>query len=189
MRKTSFHIVVLGGDGIGPEVTEQTLRLLREIESNLTGVSFQFSEFAVGATEYLKNGDSFPGAAWDACKQCDAILLGAMGLPDVRYPNGKEIAPQLDLREKLELYGGVRPVRLYHENDTPLKTYGPGDIDFVLIRESTEGLFYGRDSIADLDAAEATNTLRVSRIGTERVCRLAFETARDRDTAQTGYAD
>ncbi len=175
-----FNIVVLGGDGIGPEVTDQAVRLLRELEPHLDGVRFDLVEHSVGAGEYLRSGDALPQAAFAACEQSDAVLLGAMGLPDVRYPTGKEIAPQLDLRERLELYGGVRPVRLYHEVDTPLKNYGPGEIDFVLVRESTEGLFSGRGAVADLSSHEATNTMRVTRSGAERVCRLAFKVARKR---------
>ena len=72
----------------------------------------------------------------------DAILLGAMGLPDVRWPSGVEMAPQLDLRERLDLYCGLRPVYLYHSGDTPLRDREAGAIDILLIRESTEGLFW-----------------------------------------------
>jgi len=179
MMKT-FQIAVLGGDGIGPEVTDEAVRLLEQLESHLDGVALEFHRFEMGAAEYLRNGDAMPADSFESARGCDAILLGAMGLPDVRYPNGKEIAPQLDLRERLGLYGGIRPIRLYHEADTPLKNYAAGGIDFVLVRESTEGLFYGRDSVADLDADEAIDTMRISRTGAERVCRLAFELARKR---------
>lgn len=181
MAETEFDIVVLGGDGIGPEVMQQAIRLLREAEPYLDSVHFGFREFSVGCSEYLKNGNALPAAAFSACRESDAVLLGAMGLPDVRYPDGKEIAPQLDLRERLELFGGIRPIHLYHEQDTPLKRYAAGDIDFVLIRESTEGLFAGRGAVADLEQDEATNTLRITRQGAERVCRLAFDIARKRD--------
>jgi len=179
MSKT-FQIVVLGGDGIGPELTDQAVRLLRELEPVLDGVQFDLQPHNVGAAEYLSSGDALPASAFEACQKSDAILLGAMGLPDVRYPNGKEIAPQLDLRERLGLYGGIRPIRLYHEADTPLKRYGAGDIDFVLVRESTEGLFSGRDAVADLESDEATNTMRITRKGAQQVCRLAFEVAQKR---------
>ncbi len=187
MTKT-FKIVVLGGDGIGPEVTQQAVRLLRQIEPHLDGVAFDFDEHNVGVGEYQKNGEALPASAFKACQASDAILLGAMGLPDVRYPNGKEIAPQLDLREQLQLYGGVRPIRLYHADDTPLKAYGSDDglkdIDFVLVRESTEGIFAGRDAVADTSADEATNIIRITRNGARRVCRMAFQVARKRDKAK-----
>ncbi len=177
----SFEVAVLGGDGIGPEVTRQAVRLLKEIEPYLEGVTLNLQEHSVGVGEYRNSGNALPDAAFEACKQSDAILLGAMGLPNLRYPDGTEIAPQLDLRERLELYGGVRPIRLYHADDTPLKNHGEGDIDFVLVRESTEGLFFGRKSVADLDADACENVMRISRAGARRVCKLAFEVARKRD--------
>lgn len=177
----NLKIAVLGGDGIGPEVCSEAVRLLRQIEPFLDRVSFEFTEYSVGVGEYQASGEALPESVFEACRASDAILLGAMGLPNVRYPSGKEIAPQLDLRERLGLYGGVRPIRLYHENDTPLKGYGPGEIDFVLVRESTEGLFSNRDAIPADGASEATNTLRITRVGAERVCRLAFEIARKRN--------
>ena len=104
-----------------------------------------------------------------------------MGIPSVRYPDGTEIAPQLELRERLQLYGGVRPIELFHANDTPLKNYDAGEIDFVLVRESTEGLFSGRDATFSPDAKETTNVMRITRHGAERVSRLAFEVARKRN--------
>lgn len=180
MSDRCYRIVVLGGDGIGPEVVAQALRVLRQLQPSLRGVRFEFTEHSVGAGEYLANGDALPQAAFEACLASDAILMGAMGLPAVRYPDGREIAPQLDLRERLQLYGGLRPVRVFHPNDTPLKGYGAGEIDFLLVRESTEGLFWGRKGSPAIDAEEARDTLRISRLGTRRVCRLAFEQARKR---------
>ncbi|MFK8110848.1 MAG: isocitrate/isopropylmalate dehydrogenase family protein [Rubripirellula sp.] len=184
MSDRTFKIVVLGGDGIGPEVCDQAVRLLREIEPHLSGVQFQFDEHSVGVGEYKRNGDALPDSAFEACLKSDAILLGAMGLPNVRYPNGKEIAPQLDLRERLDLYGGVRPIYLYHASDTPLKNFGEGEIDFVLVRESTEGLFYGRDAVLDPNANECRDVMRITRGCAERVCRLAFEVARKRNRSK-----
>ncbi|MEM6779817.1 MAG: isocitrate/isopropylmalate dehydrogenase family protein [Planctomycetota bacterium] len=180
MTKT-FHIVVLGGDGIGPEVCDQSVRLLRQMQPHLADVEFHLDERSVGVGEYQRSGEALPQATFDACEASDAVLLGAMGLPNVRYPNGKEIAPQLDLREKLELFGGVRPIKLFHADDTPLKGYATGEIDFVLVRESTEGLFYGRNAVADLKADAAKDEMRISRRASERVCRMAFEVARQRN--------
>ncbi len=181
MQPRVFDIVVLGGDGIGPEVTASAVSLIRQLEASLDGVSFCLQEHTVGAAEYQRGGDAFPSHVLQACRRCDAILLGAMGLPNVRYPDGTEIAPQLELRERLDLYGGVRPIELFHENDSPLKRYRPGDIDFVLVRESTEGLFAGRAETFDPSGDVACNTMRITRRGAERVCRLAFEIARKRD--------
>lgn len=180
----TFQIAVLGGDGIGPEVTDQAVRLLHELGPFFHDVTLEFEHHSVGVGEYQRSGNALPDSAFEACRSSDAILLGAMGLPDVRYPNGKEIAPQLDLREQLQLYGGIRPIQLYHADDTPLKGQGPSDIDFVLVRESTEGLFAGRDAVADLSADESTNVMKISRVGAERVFRLAFEIARKRNKAK-----
>jgi 3-isopropylmalate dehydrogenase len=177
---TIFRIAVLSGDGIGPEVIAEGVRVLRAVEARLDGVQFELQEHAVGAEEYLHNGNPLPESALKACREADAILLGAMGLPHVRWPNGKELTPQIDLREILDLYAGVRPMRLYHACDTPLKRFGAGEIDFVIVRESTEGLFSARLSESDPTSGEVRDVLRITRRGTERVCRQAFELARTR---------
>jgi 3-isopropylmalate dehydrogenase len=101
-------------------------------------------------------------------------------LPDVRWPNGVEMAPQLDLREQLDLYCGLRPVYLFHSNDTPLRGRAPGSIDLLLIRESTEGLFWGRKNRCDHSAPEAIDSMRISRRTSERLFRAAFAQARRR---------
>ncbi len=173
-------IAVLPGDGIGPEVTEQGVRILRAMEPSLDGARFEFREYSVGAGEYLRSGDALPPATMDKSRACDAILLGAMGLPGVRLPSGVEIAPQIDIREILQLYNGLRPVRLYHADDTPLKGYAAGEIDFAIVRESTEGLFWSRKETWAKDAAEVRDTMRISRSGAARVIRAAFEVARKR---------
>src|SRR5688572_17269022 len=140
----SFHIAVLPGDGIGPEVVAAGLEVLRAIAARLTDVRFTTEELSVGAAEYLKNGDPLPATSVDRCRACDAILLGAMGLPDVRWPSGVEMTPQIDLREKLDLYNGVRPIKLFHPAHSPLRGHAAGAIDFVLVRENCEGLFSAR---------------------------------------------
>ena len=175
-----FQIAVLPGDGIGPDVTAEAVRVLRAVEACLPGARFHFNEYSVGAGEYLRSGNPLPDAVMDACTKADAILLGAMGLPDVRWPSGTEMAPQLDLREELDLYAGIRPCRLYHENDTPLKGRRGGEIDLVVVRENTEGLFFGRKKAHDMDGIEVIDPLRISRHGAARICRSAFELARKR---------
>lgn len=176
---THFNIAVLPGDGIGVDVTREALRVLAAIEPQLDGGKFIFQEHAVGAAEYLRNGDPLPAAALDGCANADAVLLGAMGLPSVRWPDGKEMTPQIDLREKLDLYAGPRPIKLYHGDDTPLKGYQKGGIDFVIVRENTEGLFSARLSTSPTND-EARDVLRLTRTGCERVIRFAFELARKR---------
>jgi 3-isopropylmalate dehydrogenase len=176
----SFRIAVLPGDGIGPEVIGEGIKVLRAVEGRLRGVSFVCEEHSVGASEYLRRGNPLPPAAFEACREADAVFLGAMGLPSVRWPDGREMTPQLDLREKLELYCGLRPIRLYHEADTPLKGRRPGDIDFVIVRESTEGLFSGRSSPAAAGRQEVCDVMRITRKGAERVCHAAFRVAQRR---------
>jgi 3-isopropylmalate dehydrogenase len=175
----TYRIAVLPGDGIGPEVTAEAVRVLRVLEL-VTDLRFEFAEYPCGAGEYLKNGDPLPAATLNACRESSAILLGAMGLPEVRWPSGTEMAPQLDIREQLDLYAGVRPIRLYHASHSPLKHYGAGEIDLVLFRENTEGLFVSRKNQVDFDGPETCDTLRITRRGAERICRAAFETAAKR---------
>ena len=172
----TYQIALLPGDGIGPEVVAEAVKVLRAVEVRLAGVRFELSEHACGAGEYLRSGEPLPAETFEACRAADAVLLGAMGLPNVRWPTGTEIAPQLDLREKLELYCGLRPIRLYHPQDSPLRA--PGAIDFAIVRENTEGLFSSRLSGAGSQPAqEATDTMRITRRGAERVFRAAFRQA------------
>ena len=173
----SLNIAVLPGDGIGPEVIGAALAVLKKLESQWSKVSFDFHEYTVGAAEYLRHGEPLPAEAFSACRQADAVLLGAMGLPSVRWPDGRELSPQLDLRERLDLYAGFRPIRLYHGQDTPLKRYGAGEIDMVIVRENCEGLFSARLSKPDPAGGEARDVMLITRRGATRVCRAAFELA------------
>ncbi|MCA9191608.1 MAG: isocitrate/isopropylmalate dehydrogenase family protein [Planctomycetales bacterium] len=179
-RLRSFLIAVLPGDGIGRDVVSSTLEVLATVAERLDGVTFETEEHSVGAAEFQRSGDPLPEAAVVACRRADAVLLGAMGLPNVRWPNGKEITPQIDLRERLDLYAGIRPIFLYHEQDSPLKGYGAGEIDFLIVRENCEGLFSARGSPFDLQSEEVTDVLRITRQGAERICRTAFELAKQR---------
>ncbi|QXD24561.1 isocitrate/isopropylmalate dehydrogenase family protein [Opitutia bacterium ISCC 51] len=174
-----FRIALLPGDGIGAEITDEAVKVLEKV-AELSCFSFTGETYSVGANEFLENGDALPPETLEKCAACDAILLGAMGLPDVRGPGGVELTPQLDIREQLDLYNGLRPVRLFHESDTPLKGYGAGDIDIMLVRENTEGLFYGRKNLADMEAEAAEDLMRITAKGAERICRAAFEQAMKR---------
>jgi 3-isopropylmalate dehydrogenase len=173
----TLRIAVLAGDGIGPEVIAQGVRALRAAEQMISGDCFELQEFSVGAGEYLRSGDPLPTDTLQGIGECDAVLLGAMGLPDVRRQSGVEMAPQLDLREHFELYAGIRPIFLFHGLDSPLKAREAGAIDLVIVRESTEGLFSGRKGSSSLADAEACDVMRVSRRGCERLFRAAFRLA------------
>ena len=172
-----FELAVLPGDGIGAEVVEMAVRVLGVVEHRLEGVEFDFNELQAGAGEYLRSGDPLPEGVFAACRRADAVLLGPMGLPEVRWPDGLELTPQIDLRERLDLYCGLRPIRLFAPADSPLKR--PGLIDLLLVRENTEGLFSARHQ-ARSHRDEAFDTLRVTRRGSERVFRAAFREARRR---------
>ncbi len=180
---TVYQIAVLAGDGIGPEVVNESLKVLQAVEARLRDVRFTYDHCSVGAGEFLKNGDPLPDSALERIKACDAILLGAMGLPSVRWPSGVEMTPQIDIREKLDLYNGVRPIKLYHESHSPLKGYGGTDgkpIDFVIIRENCEGLFSERLTPRPLGRDFETDTMTITRRGALRICREAFKLARSR---------
>ena len=175
-----FTIAVFSGDGIGPEITAPTIALLQQIESLVGGYSLQFDDLPAGAALYRDTGTAFPETSKMRAKQADAILLSAMGLPEVRYPDGTEISPQLDLRFQLGLYAGVRPVRLVPGLQLPLADPRAGTIDFILIRESTEGLFasHGKGSVEDDRIAR--DTMVITRDTSERLFDFAFKLARSR---------
>lgn len=176
----TFKIAVLPGDGIGPDVIREALRVLKAVEAGLGDVAFACEEHSVGAGEYLRNGNPLPESAFEGCRDADAVLLGAMGLPDVRWPDGKEMTPQLDIREKFQLYAGLRPIYLLHETDSPLKNQEAGSIDFSIVRESTEGLFSARLAQGNPEDGEMRDVMRITRAGSERVIRFAFREAMTR---------
>lgn len=175
-----YQITVLPGDGIGPEVIAEAVRALRAVEAKIPSTRYILTEHPAGAGEYLRNGDPLPKATMDACRAADAILLGAMGIPSVRYPSGTEMTPQIDLREELDLYAGLRPIYLYSGNHSPLRGYEAGEIDFVIFRENTEGMFASRKNTVDFSAPHVDDTLRITRVATEKICRAAFDMARTR---------
>ena len=165
---TAFHIAVLPGDGIGPEVMEPTLEILRRIEASTPSVAFRFTEGAAGAGHYRETGKSMPESTIKLCEDADAILLGACGLPSVRYPDNTEIMPQVELRFIFDLYAGVRPARLIPGIPSPIVDAHARGIDFILIRESTEGLFasMGKGVVTNDEARE---TLVITRKTSQRL--------------------
>ena len=166
-----MKICVLPGDGIGPEVIDATLPILEKV------ARLEFATLPAGAQHYKKTGEALPEATFEAAKAADAILFGAMGWPDIRYPDGTEIAPQLDLRFRLELYAGVRPCRAIPGVPLPLADARAKEIDLVVVRESTEGLFASRGKgVLEADR-EARDTMVITRKGSERVHEFAFRLA------------
>ena len=175
---TALHIAVLGGDGIGPEVMAPALEVLRKIEAT-TDLKFRFTEAAAGANHYRETGKSMPESTIRLCDEADAILLGACGLPSVRYPDNTEIAPQIELRFHFDLYAGVRPARLIPGVPSPIVGADARGIDLIVIRESTEGLFasMGKGVVTD---SEARETLVITRKTSERLFEFSFRLAERR---------
>ena len=177
-----LRIAVLPGDGIGQEITSPCLDLLTDLAARLGSFSLKFEALPAGAGLYRESGTALPDTTLHAAEKADAILLAAMGLPDVRYPDGREIAPQLDLRETFQLFAGVRPVRTFPGLPLPLADPRAASLDFVLIRESTEGLFAGRGKTLVDDDNSATDQLVITRAASERLFDFAFDLARRRKT-------
>src|ERR1700733_3267574 len=174
----SFHIAVLSGDGIGPEVMAPAIEVLRKIETK-SGLRFRFTEAPAGANNYLATGKSIAGPTVKLGEEADAILLGACGLPSVRFPDNTEIAPQIELRFIFDLYAGVRPARLIPGVPSPIVGADQRGIDLVVIRESTEGLFasMGKGVVTNNEARE---TLVITRKTSERLFEFSFRLAERR---------
>jgi len=180
MERT-YQVGVIAGDGTGPEVIAEGLKALKAV-SEKTGIKYNFIHYDYGGENYLKTGETVPESAINELRQLDAIYLGAIGHPEVK-PGILEKEILLNLRFSLDLYINLRPVKLYPGVDTPLKDKGPEHIDFVVVRENTEGLYTGsggflkkgtKDEIA---IQESINT----RKGVERCLRFALEYCRKRN--------
>ena len=170
-----MKIAVLAGDGIGPEVMAEGLKVLRTVRDDV-----ETTEFDLGARRYLRNGELLTDADLDALKDHDAILLGAIGDPE-RVPAGVlERGLLLPLRFKLDHYVNLRPSRLYPSSVSPLAN--PGDIDFVVVREGTEGLYAGNGGTLrqGTEHEVASEVSQNTYHGVSRVVRYAFELAMTR---------
>ena len=176
-----YNIAVVPGDGTGPEVVAEGIKVLDAVARN-RGFALNYTTYDLGGERYKKTGDLLPDSVITELKQHDAIYLGAIGHPDVK-PGILEKEILLRMRFELDLYVNLRPVKLYEGVETPLRNKGPEEIDFVVVRENTEGLYAGaggvlkkgtRDEVA---IQESINT----RKGVERCIRFAFEYTRKRN--------
>lgn len=179
----TFTISVFDGDGIGPEIMAPTLDILKRLAEASGSYALEMTQLPMGAGHHAETGDAMPSASLEAARASDAILLAAMGLPHVRYPDGTEITPQVDIRIALDLYAGVRPVRIFPGHPTPLAA--PGPVDFVLIRESTEGLFHTKGK-GTVTPDYATETLKITRAKSDKLFRFAFDLAAQRKATGRG---
>ena len=179
--KKEYNIAVVPGDGTGPEVVAEGVKVLKAV-SGKCGFSLNFSHYNIGGEHYLATGEILPDGVVKALLASDAIYLGAIGHPDVK-PGILEKGILLQLRFDFDQYINLRPVKLYEGVDTPLKGKGPEDIDFVVIRENTEGLYAGaggtlkKGTADEVAIQESINT----RKGVERCIRYAFEYCKKRN--------
>ncbi|MDP6116047.1 MAG: 3-isopropylmalate dehydrogenase [Planctomycetota bacterium] len=174
----SYKIGIMPGDGTGPEVTVEAVKVLDAIAEK-NGFALEKVEFDFGGDRYLSTGEVLPDSAIDDFRKLDAILLGAIGHPDVK-PGILEQGLLLRTRFELRQYINLRPVKLYPGVPTPLDGKGPEDIDFVIVRENNEGLYCGAGGFMHKHTEEevATQLLINTRAGVERCIRWAFEYTR-----------
>ena len=176
----TYKIGVIPGDGIGPEVAAEGLKVL-EAAAALDGFEYELVEYPYSGEHYLRTGELVPEEVIEEWRGLDAVLLGAIGHPEVE-PGLVERSVILGLRFGLDLYVNLRPIKLYSEALGPLKNKGPEDIDFVVVRENTEGMYSqigGHLKKNTPDEVALVNGLYTWK-GCERACRYAFELARKR---------
>ncbi|MGG5809627.1 isocitrate/isopropylmalate dehydrogenase family protein [Falsiroseomonas sp. CW058] len=179
LRGNGVHVAAMPGDGIGVEVMEAALAVLDKL-ARRHGLGLTIETLRAGAFAYRDTGSAMTEEVFRRAEAADAILLGAMGWPGIRYPDGTEIAPQLELRQRLGLYAGVRPIRAIPGVPLALADPRARDIDLVIIRESTEGLFWARGRGEVIGDSEARDTMVITRVTTERLSRFAFRLAERR---------
>jgi 3-isopropylmalate dehydrogenase len=181
LQMKSYDIAVIGGDGTGPEVVREAIKVL-DVASKKFGIKLNYTNYDLGGDRYLRTKEALPDSAVEELRKYPAILLGAIGHPDVK-PGILEKGILLRLRFELEQYINLRPVKLYDERFCPLKDKGPADIDFVVVRENNEGLYTGSGGFVfkgtpnEIAVQESINTRR----GVERCLRYAFEYTRKRN--------
>jgi 3-isopropylmalate dehydrogenase len=176
-----MKIAVIGGDGTGPEVTQEALKVLEAV-SKLEKFSYSLNHLDWGSERYMRTGEIIPEGGFDLLRGHDAIFLGAVGHPDVK-PGLIEKGLLLETRFKLDQYINLRPVKLYPGVETPLAGKTPADIDFVVVRENTEDLYCGMGGFLKKDTPDevAMQTAVYTRKGCERCIRWAFEFTRKRN--------
>ncbi|MBD3296141.1 MAG: 3-isopropylmalate dehydrogenase [Candidatus Omnitrophica bacterium] len=176
-----YKIAVIPGDGTGPEVVREGIKVLEEVQKKFD-LDIEFTRYDFGGERYLRTGEVLPEGAVKELKGYDAVYLGAIGHPDVK-PGILEKGILLRLRFELDQYINLRPVRLYPNVYTPIKGKSPRDIDFVVVRENTEGLYTGTGGYTQKNTPHevAVQTSVTTRMGVDRCLRFAFETAKKRN--------
>ncbi len=180
----NYRIGALGGDGIGPEVTEEGLKVLRAV-ADRSGFGVEVTDYPFGAEYHLQHKELIPDSAFSEMKDLDAILLGAIGDPRFE-PGFLEFGIVGRLRFDLDLYVNLRPIKLYDESLCPLKGKKPEDLDILVVRENTEDAYRGR-TIKEDD--RVIQEMLYTRSGTERIIRYAYERARSRSRKKLTLVD
>ena len=180
-----MKVALIKGDGIGVDVAESAITIADVAISKVEATPLEYDEIKAGAKYYSETGNDIEPDGEDRTKQADAIFLGAIGLPSIRYEDGTEISPHLRLRDNLGLYAGVRPIKAYPNIPQKLADERAANIDLVILRESTEGLFYSaavhdRSHVNNND--EVQDILRITRSTTKKLHKFAFKLAQKRKT-------
>lgn len=178
-----LNIAVLGGDGIGPEVVEQAIKCLRSVEETF-GHSFTFKEALVGASAIKETGSPLPNETLDICKNADAVLFGALGLPEFDDDPTAKVWPEqglLNLRKELGLFANIRPVKVFPSmiKQSPLPKIRVQNTDLIIFRELSGGIYNG-EKITSEDQNTATDTCTYTEKEISRIAHLAFKSARSR---------
>lgn len=184
IMKNEYSVALLPGDGTGPEVLAEGVKVV-QAASHKFGFNTKFTRYDLGGERFKKTGEVLPDSIINELRQHDAIYLGAIGHPEVK-PGILEKGILLRLRFELDQYINLRPVKLYEGVDTPLKNKGPKDIDFIVVRENTEGLYAGAGGVLkkgtkdEIATQESINT----RKGVERCIRFAFQYTQKRNKSK-----
>jgi len=177
-----MEVAVIAGDGIGIDVTKAALACVDAAVTASGAPALNYKEVAAGAGYFAETGQDIEPGGEDRCAAADAIFLGAIGLPSIRHEDGTEISPHLRLRDRFGLYAGVRPVKAYPNAPQRLADPRAAGIDMIILRESTEGLFYSAAAHgrSDIREDEVRDTLRITRATTEKLHRFGFRLAQRR---------
>lgn len=173
---THYEIAVMPGDGIGPEVVEAALTVLKECEERY-GLRLNYTFYDFSADLYRRTGRRITPADMDQIGTKDAVLFGAMGLPDVRGPEGLELGAQVEMRAHYGLFSSLRPVRLFPGVESAVKA---GNVDMLVIRETSEGMFAGLADKHEPSNEQASDRMTITRATCEKLFDLAFSQARAR---------
>ena len=177
----SYNIALLPGDGTGPEVIREGIKVL-DAACSAHDIKLNYTEYDFGGNRYLRTGEALPDSAVEELKGFDAIFLGAIGHPDVK-PGILEVGILLKVRFALDQYINLRPVKLYPNVETPLKDKGPEHIDFVVVRENTGGIYAGEGRASDVGTEKevAIQVMEYSRPVVDRCVRYAYNYTRKRN--------